>query len=210
VVQAGDASPVQLKYWAENWLALFRDLYKAHDELMAAWQENTAPPAREKKAAAERLENAYAGWDAAIGVIDEARRKQAQAPGLQEPAKKALATLDREWDGLIAHRDYPMVSLDNDPAGRQIRGPVVTRKNADGSHDGDTARNAAVIWTVTATAQMAALNLLTYLTAYLDECGRNGGKPLSGKALERFLPWNASPEDLRTWTQPPPGENPHP
>ena len=32
-----------------------------------------------------------------------------QAPGLQEPAKKALATLDREWDGLIAHRDYPMI-----------------------------------------------------------------------------------------------------
>jgi hypothetical protein len=38
------------------------------------------------------------------------------APGLQEPAKKALATLDREWDGLTAHRDYPMVSLDNDLA----------------------------------------------------------------------------------------------
>ena len=36
-----------------------------------------------------------------------------QAPGLAEPAKKALATLDREWDGLAAHRDYPMVSLDN-------------------------------------------------------------------------------------------------
>jgi hypothetical protein len=36
-----------------------------------------------------------------------------QAPGLQEPAKKALATLDREWDGLAAHRDYPMVPLDN-------------------------------------------------------------------------------------------------
>jgi len=35
-------------------------------------------------------------------------------------------------------------------------------------------------------------------------CGRNGGKPLAGRALERFLPWNASPEDLRTWAQPPP------
>jgi len=34
------------------------------------------------------------------------------APGLQEPAKKALATLDREWDGLAAHRDYPMIGLD--------------------------------------------------------------------------------------------------
>jgi hypothetical protein len=51
---------------------------------------------------------------------------------------------------------------------------------------------------------MAGLNELTYLTAYLDECGRNGRKPLSGPALERFLPWSASPEDLRTWAQPPP------
>jgi transposase len=204
MVRAGDASPVQLKYWTQNWLALFRDLYQAHDELMAAWQENTAPPAREKRAAAERLEKAYKGWDAAIGVIDETRKKQMQAPGLQEAAKKALATLDREWDGLTAHRDYPMISLDNNLAERTIRGPVVTRKNAGGSHNGDTARNAAVIWTVTATATMASLNLLTYLTAYLDECGRNGGKPLAGPALERFLPWNASPEDLRDWIQPPP------
>ena len=51
---------------------------------------------------------------------------------------------------------------------------------------------------------MAGLNVLTYLTAYLDECGRNGGKPLAGPALERFLPWNASPEDRRDWTRPPP------
>jgi hypothetical protein len=80
----------------------------------------------------------------------------------------------------------------------------VTRKNAGGSHNGDTARNAAVTWTVTATAQMAGLNLLTYLIAYLDECGRNGGKPPDGPALERFLPWNASPEDRRAWAQPPP------
>ncbi len=86
-----------------------------------------------------------------------------------------------------------------------IRGPVVTRKNARGSHNGHTARNAAVIWTVTATAQMAGLNVMTWLTAYLDECGRNGPKPLTGPALERFLPWNASPEDLRTWALPPPG-----
>jgi transposase len=204
VVRAGDANPVQLRYWTDAWLVRIRDLYSAHDELMAAWQAGAAPAAQDKEAAAARLESACAGWDAAITVIDEARKKQAQAPGLQEPAKKALATLDREWDGLIAHRNYPMVTLDNNVAERQIRGPVVTRKNAGGSHNGDSARNAAVAWTVTATAQMAGLNLITYLTAYLDECGRNGGKPLTGKALERFLPWNASPEDLRTWAQPPP------
>jgi transposase len=51
---------------------------------------------------------------------------------------------------------------------------------------------------------MAGLNVPTYLTAYLDACGRNGGKPLSGSGLERFLPRNAVPADLRAWAQPPP------
>jgi len=203
-VRAGDANPAQLKYWTDAWLGRIGDLYHAHDELMAAWQENAAPVPRGKAAAAARLEKAHAAWDDVITVIDEARKKQMAAPGLQEPAKKALATLDREWDGLTAHREYPMVSLDNNAAERQIRGPVVTRKNAGGSRNGDTARNAAVIWTVTATAQMAGLNIVTYLTAYLDECGRNGGKPLAGPALERFLPWTASPEYLQTWAKPPP------
>ena len=80
----------------------------------------------------------------------------------------------------------------------------MTRKNAGGSHNGDTARNAARIFTVTATAQLAGLNPLTYLAAYFDECGHNGRKPLAGTALERFLPWTANPEDLRAWAQPPP------
>ncbi len=203
-VRAGDASPVQLKYWTAAWLELIRGLYAAHDGLMAAWQESAAPAARDKDAAAARLETAREAWDDAITLIDETRKKQMQAPGLQEPAKKALATLDREWDGLIAHRDYPMLDLDNNRAERAIRGPVVTRKNAGGSRNGDSARNAAAIWTVTATAQMAGLNIITYLAAYLDECGRNAGKPLAAPALERFLPWNANPEDLATWAQPPP------
>src|SRR6266699_1110702 len=202
-VRAGDANPAQLKYWTQAWLELSRDLYDAHGQLTAAWNDAAAPAPRDRTAAV-RLGEARAAWDAAITVMDEARKKQMAAPGLAGPAKKALATLDREWDGLTAHRDYPMIGLDNNAAERMIRGPVVTRKNAGGSRNGDTARNAAVIWTVTATAQMAGLNLLTWLTAYLDECGRNGGKPLAGPDLDRFLPWNASHVDLRTWAQPPP------
>jgi hypothetical protein len=106
---------------------------------------------------------------------DLAVLQQMTAPGLQEPAKKALATLDREWDGLTAHRDYPMIGLDNNPAERALRRPVVTRKNAYGSRNEDAARLAARIWTVTASAQMADLNVIAYLTAYLDEFSRNHG-----------------------------------
>jgi len=201
-VRAGDANPAQLKYWTQAWLERIKDLYATHDELMAAWSSAAAPAPREKAAAAARLDEAYTAWDKAIGVIDEARAKQMTAPGLQQPAKKALATLDREWDGLIAHRDYPMISLDNNAAERAIRLPVVTRRNAGGSRNEDSARLAATAWTVTATAQMAGLNVLTYLTAYFDACGRNGRKPPPGPGLERFLPWKASPEDLQAWAQP--------
>jgi transposase len=201
-VRAGDANPAQLKHWTQAWLERIRDLYAAHDELMAAWSSAAAPAPREKTAAAARLDKAYTAWDKAIGVIDEARAKQMAAPGLQQPAKKALATLDREWDGLIAHRDHPMISLDNNAAERAIRLPVVTRRNAGGSRNEDSARLAATAWTVTATAQMAGLNVLTYLTAYFDACGRNGRKPPPGPDLERFLPWKASPEDLQAWAQP--------
>ena len=197
-VRAGDASPEQLTYWTDAWLERIKNLYAAHDELMAAWQDTPAqnagrPASRDKAAADARLNEAYTAWDEAITVIDQTRNKQMAAPGLQEPAKKALATLDREWDGLAAHRNYPMISLDNNAAERMIRGPVVTRKNAGGSRNGDSARNAAVIWTVTATAQMAGLNVLTWLTAYLDESGRNGGKPLTGPALEHSCPGTPVP-----------------
>ncbi len=203
-VRAGDANPVQLKYWTRDWLQRIRTLYGAHDELMAAWHDTAAPQPRDAAAAAARLEAAYTAWDTALAVIDDARTKQTNAPGLAEPAKKALATLDREWDGLTTHRDYPMIGLDNNTAERAIRGPVVTRKNARGSHNHDSAKLAATFWTVTATIDLAGLNVLTWLTAYLDACGHNHGQPLTGPDLDRFLPWNATPEDLRAWAQPPP------
>lgn len=39
-----------------------------------------------RTAAAACLDEAYAAWDEAITAIDEARKKQMAAPGLQDPA----------------------------------------------------------------------------------------------------------------------------
>jgi hypothetical protein len=196
-VRAGDANPDQLSGWTAAWLERIKNLYAAHEQLSAAWADSLAG------AGAAELEQARRAWDEALGVIDTARTKQMASPGLQTPARKALTTLDREWAGLLAHRDYPMIGLDNNPAERALRPPVVTRKNAYGSRTEDAARLAARIWTVTATAEMAGLNPITYLTAYLDACGRAGGKPLAGPDLERFLPWAATRDNLDTWKQPP-------
>jgi len=203
-VRAGDANPTQLAYWTRDWLDRIKTLYTAHDELTDAWNASVAPAPAHATQTSARLACARTAWDTALDAIDTARRTQMKSPGLQQPAKKALATLDREWDGLAAHRDYPMISLDNNASERALRRPVVTRKNAYGSRTDAAARLAATIWTVTATAEQAGLNVLTYLTAYLDACGRNGAKPLTAPDLQRFLPWNASPADLHTWAQPPP------
>lgn len=203
-VRAGDANPTQLTGWTQDWLDRIKALYRAHDELTDAWNSSVAPAGEHATQASARLAGAYTAWDTALDAIDTARRTHMASPGLQQPAKKALATLDREWDGLAAHRDYPMISLDNNASERALRRPVVTRKNAYGSRTDNAARLAATIWTVTATAEQAGLNVLTYLTAYLDACGRHGGTPLTGPDLPRFLPWTASPTDLHAWAQPPP------
>jgi transposase len=200
-VRAGDANPDQLAYWTAAWLERIKNLYTAHEQLSTAWADHAAGGATADATA--ELEQARQAWDAALDVIDAERTRQMAAPGLQTPAKKALATLDREWDGLAAHRDYPMISLDNNAAERALRRPVVTRKNAYGSRNEAAARLAARLWTITATAEMAGLNVITYLTAYLDACGRTGGKPPAGPDLERFLPWTATRDDLHTWAQPP-------
>ena len=80
--------PVQLAYWTEAWLERIRDLYAAHDELMAAWLDAAAPAPRDKTAAGTRLDEACAAWDTAITVIDEARKKQMAAPGGQRRTRR--------------------------------------------------------------------------------------------------------------------------
>jgi transposase len=98
-VRAGDANPAQLTYWTAAWLDRVKALYTAHEKLTAAWTGAAAPAPPQAADAAARLEEARAAWDDAIGAIGEARKQQMAAPGLQEPAKKALATLDRNGTG---------------------------------------------------------------------------------------------------------------
>jgi hypothetical protein len=84
-IRAGDAHE-QLRFWRDQWVAQIADLYLAHKAMAAAG------PATGEYAAAR------AGFEEALGVIDEARRFQATGRGLYPAAKKVLATLDREWE----------------------------------------------------------------------------------------------------------------
>jgi len=196
-IRAGDAHP-ELAAWAGGWVERIAALYAAHTALAAA------PPgtAEHTMAAAQ--------FSAAHNTIDAQRAAQQSHPELLHPAAaKVLATLDREWDGLARHREFPELPLDNNTSERALRGPVVGRKNYYGSGSVVSAQLASRVWTITATAERAGLNPLTYLRAYLDQCAHAGATAPTGDALTRFLPWAASPDDLTAWahdTPPRPAE----
>jgi transposase len=181
-IRAGDGDE-QLRYWRDRWVTRIADLYLAHRAMAAACPGTS------------QYTEAQSAFEDALGVIDTVRRREMRSPGLRPGAKKVLATLEREWEGLARHRDFPDLDLDNNQSERALRGPVVGRKNYDGSHAEWSAHLAASVWSITATAERNHREPLTYLSDYLNACAFNGGKPLDGEALQRFLPWNHGPED---------------
>ena len=190
-IRAGDAHP-QLRAWAQAWVERIAALYVAHTALGAA---APASPAHTWAAAQ---------FSAALNTIDVERHAQARHADLLHPAAaKVLATLDREWQGLVRHREYPELPLDNNTSERALRGPVVGRKNYYGSGSVVSAELASRVFTITATAARAGLNPLAHLRAYLEECARAGGTAPTGEALTRFLPWAITPNDLAAWANDP-------
>lgn len=181
-LRAADADD-QLRYWADAWIRRIADLYLAHRALAAA------------EVASAGHAQASTAFDQALQVMDTVRQEQAAIYSLRPAAKKVLATLDREWAGLAAHRDFPDIDLDNNAAERALRTPVVGRKNFYGSQADWAAHLAAGIWTITGTAERNHREPLGYLTDYLHACAANGGKAPEGPALDRFLPWKPQPDD---------------
>ncbi len=186
-VRAGDAHPRQLRSWADEWCERIGALYQAHAEMAAA-----EPGSGERRWASAK-------FSAAMNGIDADRREQAARPGLHPAAAKVLATLDREWEGLARHKEFPELPLDNNTAERALRGPVVGRKNYYGSGSVASAGLASAAWTITATAAMAKISPLSYLRDYPGACAQAGGKAPEGPALARFFPWAAAEADLAVW-----------
>ncbi|MHB8190896.1 MAG: IS66 family transposase [Ferrimicrobium sp.] len=136
---------------------------------------------------------------AVIDRIDATRIAQSADPDLFAAAKKVLATLNHEWDGLVAFLEYPDVGLENNAAERGLRRPVVIRKACYGSGSIWSAEFAANERSNLVTATQNHLNPLVYLKAYLNACAEAGGKAPQGATLERFFPWAASEADQAAW-----------
>ena len=87
--------------------------------------------------------------------------------------------------------------MDNNTAERSERGPVVGRKNYSGSGSVWSGRLTAMMFSLSQTLYLWGLNPRLWLTAYLEACAQAGGRAIED--VDRFLPWNLSPEQRRAW-----------
>jgi len=115
---------------------------------------------------------------------DEERKSKT----LSQPCQHVLNSLDHHWKGLTTFVDFPEIDMDNNSAEREIRGPVVGRKNYYGSGSAKMASFTAMMFTIIYTLISNSINPRAWLTRFFNECALKQEDIFNG--LERFLPWN--------------------
>jgi len=162
--------------WSLAWLKRIHELYRLRRRRRqaapdsAAWGE-ADHALRAWVQAAERQ------WTEELKQYDRTSRRG-----------KVLATVQREWAGLILFLEFPQIPLDNNEAERLLRTPVVGRKNYYGSRAEWSGHLAAMMWTLWATALQMGRNPLGYLREYLTAVAENHHEPLPADRLARFVP----------------------
>ena len=179
-----------LSTWSTTWVSRIATLYQRYHRRKAAPLDSDTW---------HQADQALRDW---VAELKTDWQDELQDPALAPRAAKVLRTVQRQWEGLTLFLDDPRIPLDNNEAERLLRTPVVGRKNYYGSRAQWSGELAAMCWTIWATTAQNGLNPQTFLTAYLNACAENGGQPLEGKTLERFLPWALSDTDRAAWAAP--------
>ncbi|MGD0394991.1 MAG: IS66 family transposase [Acidimicrobiales bacterium] len=171
--------------WALDWVAEIGTLYHLNDERLKVRHDAAA------FAVADRA------LRAAVTSLGERGQVQLREPVVHPACQKVLESLGDHWTGLTVFVEHPEVPMDNNTAERSERGPVVGRKNYYGSGSVWSGELAAMLFSLFQTLCLSGLNPRLWLTAYLSACAEAGGR--APAEVDRFLPWNLSPEKRREW-----------
>ena len=110
-----------LSPWAFEWVQAIGELYRLNGLRLQA-----------QAGSAERA-GTQAHLQQAVQRMAHRRENALADAQLAAPALKVLQSMARHWRGLTVFVDYPWVPMDNNLAERDMRGPVVGRKNFYGS-----------------------------------------------------------------------------
>lgn len=112
-----------------------------------------------------------------------------------------LQSMTVHWAGLTVFVAHPEIPMDNNVAERDMRSPVVGRKNFYGSGAQWSGELAATMYSVLQTLKLWGINSRTWLTAYLQACADNAGAPTGD--IDAFLPWQMDAKRLAQMRAPP-------
>jgi transposase len=164
-----------LKAWAMVWVDAIAELYR-FNELRLQSTAGSAERAMHQSVLEQALHRMSQRRDAALSDST-----------LALPAAKVLNSMAAHWSGLTVFATHPWVPMDNNVAERDMRSPVVGRKNFYGSGSEWSGQLAATMYSILMTVQLWGLNARTWLAAYLQACADNSNHPPDD--LSAFLPW---------------------
>lgn len=171
--------------WAQKEIDLIGEMY-ALNRLRLAHQD--------KPASFEAYENQIRD---ALGRMQALMKQE----DLNKAQRAVAESLENHWEGLTRFLQDPEIPLDNNLAERQLRTPVVGRKNFYGTHSDRATEAAAIFYSILSTCKRHGIPaqkfLKRYLTAYVQR--RDRASPPTPEWLESFLPdryVKLFPEDL--------------
>ena len=173
-IELANAHPA-CERWALEWVEAIGQLYHLNALRLQA------PPGSAARAPAQ------ANLQQAMERLADQRERALANPRLPEPERKVLQSMAAHWRGLSVFVDAPWVPMDNNTAERDMRAPVVGRKNFYGSGAQWSGQLAATMYSVLATLGLWQINARTWLGAYLQACADNGNRAPAD--LAPFLPW---------------------
>jgi transposase len=159
-----------LKDWALAWLKRIRELYRQHRLVDRSESSEADRPLRQQ-----------------VEHLHQQTLTELADASLSKPCRKVLTSLLEHWPGLTRFLDDPRIPLDNNACERQVRGPVVGRKNYYGSGSLWSGRLAAMLFSLFGTLDRCQANPRTWLTGYLQACADAGGRPPPN--VNDWLPW---------------------
>lgn len=179
-LELANAYPAQLN-WAFEWVDAIGELY--HLNALRLQAPDDSP---------ERVQM-QKSLELAVQRMADRRDQMLADPVLADPKRidprlKVLTSMKNHWSGLIVFVRCPWVPMDNNTAERDMRGPVIGRKNFYGSGALWSGILAATIYSLFATLNLYGINPRVWLTAYLQACANNGAKAPAD--LSAFLPWS--------------------
>jgi transposase len=182
---------IQIKYpahkvlvdWAQTWLNLIADLFF----LNALRVQHRTEPTQ------------FCAYQEQLQAVLERMQDLMKGSALHSVQAAQVESMKHHWVGLIRFMDDPDIPLDNNLAERELRTPVVGRKNFYGTHSDQATEATAIAYSILSTCKLHGLDPKKFLRRFLTTQLECGGQPMTPEQLETFLPHRYAelhPEDL--------------